>query len=398
MSPSTRAVAAAVATARGVFPKTWLVCLAINCGNTHCSERGTPMASDAARTLPGFRIATACHRRHIRTRSDSSSSVYRPWSRRTIWTSSPPRPPRNRPRRVVVVVAVVVAAAPPPTSPPRPPLPPPLSRFFGCLLTIMFPGCGSPCTNPWHASMRANVSASASAAAVGSIPAALNPGPSSTLTPRTYSIVNTRGVVSDQYTFGVTIRGSSASALPVRSHDRPSHTKSSSRARRWRNSGTRNEKSNAGNANFTAFVMNRIVARSTSNCLLSPGRWTFTATSSPAAVTARWTCAKDAAAMGSLSNETNTPPPPPPPKPLKPPTVVDASIASLCRTSLAPLFSAGALTAAATSTASSSGGIPSPFRGTMSSTALLPSSSATTSRTLSQSSGRALSCSFDSCL
>ena len=49
-------------------------------------------------------------------------------------------------------------------------------------------------------------------------------------------------------------------------------------------------------------VMKRIVARSASNCRRRPGRCTFTATSSPDAVTARCTCASEAAATGSRSN------------------------------------------------------------------------------------------------
>ena len=137
-------------------------------------------------------------------------------------------------------------------------------------------------------------------------PAALSPGPSSIFAPRTNSIVSTFPEVSDQNTSGVTMRGSSASARPARSHMRPSSSKSSSRVSRSANSGTRNVKSKLGNATVTADVMSRIVARSTSNCRRSPGRCTFTATSSPFAVTARCTCASDAAATGSRSNDANT--------------------------------------------------------------------------------------------
>ena len=170
----------------------------------------------------------------------------------------------------------------------------------------MFPGCGSPCTNPWHSSVRAKVSASASAASRGSTPAALSAGPSSILAPRTNSIVSTFPVVSGQNTAGVTMRGSSASARPARSHMRPSSSKSSSRVSRSANSGTRNVKSKLGNATVTADVMSLIVARSTSNCRLKPGLCTLTATSSPSAVTARCTCASDAAATGSRSNDAKT--------------------------------------------------------------------------------------------
>mmetsp|Transcript_14456 Transcript_14456/g.60905 ORF Transcript_14456/g.60905 Transcript_14456/m.60905 type:complete len:214 (-) Transcript_14456:492-1133(-) len=105
---------------------------------------------------------------------------------------------------------------------------------------------------------------------------------------------------------GVTMRGSSASARPARSHMRPSSSKSSSRVSRSANSGTRNVKSKFGNATVMAEVMSRIVARSTSNCLRRPGLCTFTATSSPFAVTARCTCASDAAAIGSRSKNENT--------------------------------------------------------------------------------------------
>ena len=63
---------------------TLLVCLAISWGRIHCSDFGTPIFSLTPRTRSGSRIATACHSSHMRTRSRSLSSVYSPWSSRTI--------------------------------------------------------------------------------------------------------------------------------------------------------------------------------------------------------------------------------------------------------------------------------------------------------------------------
>ena len=118
--------------------------------------------------------------------------------------------------------------------------------------------------------MRANVSASASAAALGSIPAARSSAPSSTFTPRTYSMVSTFPVVSDQWMSGVTIRGVVGERSGRFARSLPSHVKSSSRASLSLNSGTRKEKSKLGKATSTAPVMKRMVARSTSNCRRSP--------------------------------------------------------------------------------------------------------------------------------
>ena len=147
---------------------TLLVCLAISWGRIHCKLFGTPISSLTARTFAGSLIATACHSLHMRLRSASSSSVYSPWSSRTIWTlpvSSPRRLPNGHHRRLPpnTVGSAGLMTADPRSLPPTDPSP-------GCRRMSMLPGCGSPCTNPWHASMRANVSARADAAAAGSIP------------------------------------------------------------------------------------------------------------------------------------------------------------------------------------------------------------------------------------
>mmetsp|Transcript_8693 Transcript_8693/g.35201 ORF Transcript_8693/g.35201 Transcript_8693/m.35201 type:complete len:248 (+) Transcript_8693:1026-1769(+) len=247
----------------------------------------------------------------------------------------------------------------------------------------MLPGCGSPCTNPWHASILANVSASAEAAAAGSIPARLSPGPSSTFTPRTYSMVSTRPVVRDQWILGVTIRASSASARPVLSQLRPSHVKSSSLESLSRNSGTRKEKSNVGNATQIAPVMKRMVARSTSNCLLSPGRCTFTATSSPALVTALCTCASDAAAIGSRSNSLNDV------DPLTPPVSTGSFVAPALRFTAFAAASSEPFVAPRVESFPPASFPPPKF--TRCSTARGESSFATISRTSDHSSGLALS-------
>ena len=182
--PSTRACAASAdrglaaagsppgASALPVSPPpmglTLLVCLAISWGRIHCKLFGTPISSLTARTFAGSLIATACHSLHMRLRSASSSSVYSPWSSRTIWTlpvSSPRRLPNGHHQRrpPSTFGSAGLMTADPRSLPPTDPSP-------GCRRMSMLPGCGSPCTNPWHASMRANVSARAEAAAAGSIP------------------------------------------------------------------------------------------------------------------------------------------------------------------------------------------------------------------------------------
>ena len=164
---------------------TWLCCRAMSCGRTQRSDGGTPISSLVFNTAPGSRIATACHSRHIRLRACSSSSVYKPWSSKTICTpwfgvrvEKVIKRFDTHPLFFFVPLAFAMASL--------------------CRRTSMFPGCGSPCTNPWHSRVRAKVSARASAAALGSIPAALRPGPSSIFAPRINSIVNTLSVVRFQ--------------------------------------------------------------------------------------------------------------------------------------------------------------------------------------------------------
>mmetsp|Transcript_12454 Transcript_12454/g.30668 ORF Transcript_12454/g.30668 Transcript_12454/m.30668 type:complete len:382 (-) Transcript_12454:355-1500(-) len=220
------------------------------------------MASASARTMP-------FHSSHSSSRRGFSSSLYSPWSRRTSCGGGP--------------------------GPGRPSPPPARTR--------MFPGCGSQCTKPDLKMSCANTQERSLATSLGATPWRSMPSTSSMLHPRSKLIVSTLGVDSSRRISGTTTEPPNPSRIArQRSAFSASARKSSSFGMLAFISSTSHWNPNSGWNARTSFSRLSTMRTSVRAICFRWSCWTLTATSVPSRRTARWTCASEADAIGTVSN------------------------------------------------------------------------------------------------
>mmetsp|Transcript_3553 Transcript_3553/g.15038 ORF Transcript_3553/g.15038 Transcript_3553/m.15038 type:complete len:362 (-) Transcript_3553:300-1385(-) len=225
-----------------------------------------------------FRVPRASRRTHALTSAQNSVRVasdrswYRPWSRSTICGSFSFEP----------------------TPEPGP----------GRSRTYTFPACGSPCTWPCTNTISENTLASAAPTLFGSNPACFKAATSlQRVMLSTNAVVRTRFDVNSRTTSGTCASGRPLSSKAHRSALSASPVKSSSAVSDTWKSRTSHDRSNP--PGLICWPNIEKTAKSEVRWCFSHGYCSFTATVRPSFVTARCTCASDAAAIGVSSISAN---------------------------------------------------------------------------------------------
>ncbi len=180
--------------------------------------------------------------------------------------------------------------------------------------TMRFPAWTSPWKNPWTSAASIQARTPALRAPARSQPVVPRAARSSILYPWIRSMVSTRGVVSGQCTVGtrtVSLVPNRVRLAAKRSIDRASITKFSSCARVTVKSSTTATGlaiRPVADRRSSAEAMRRRIAMSAPSRCARPGRWILTTTSVPSRRVAAWTCAIDADASGTSSNDANSSP------------------------------------------------------------------------------------------
>ena len=253
--------------------------------NTNQGERisgKNRYSSFPANLMLCFRVPRASRRTHALTsaqksaRTVSDRSWYRPWSRSTICGSF--SRDASTPKRASV--------------------------FRGRSRTYTFPACGSPCTWPCTNTISEKTLASAAPTRFGSNPAFFKAATSlqRVMSP-TNAVVRTRLDVNSRTTSGTCASGRPLNSKAQRSALSASPVKSSSAVSDTWKSRTSHDRSNP--PGLICWPNIEKTAKSELRWCFSHGYCSFTATVRPSFVTARCTCASDAAAIGVSSISAN---------------------------------------------------------------------------------------------